>query len=284
MSVTRSAFGTVSAIACACVFIGCATGSSQRPLISDFDTDQKIDRQAQKYFKVIGGEKLKKLTTKKIGIFEFYVEFLEGDVEKSPEFCREYYSGVVRKMYDIVSGELKDAGFEILPLEAIADHEAYQGMELTMEAKEGGYSGARTTMVPRERLGLYPSTGWRILDTFKTFKEAKHFAEKEMQIVNDLNLDGIAHVNMFVSQGIDGSPIVSGYEIAMSIEYDRKQARSYFRSNAGLRLNKGKNLESRTSVKNSNGSVDVQKYDEALIELVEILSKMAGASLGYYLQ
>lgn len=271
-----------SVIIAACFVSGCATGPG-KPLIEDFDTAQKIDRQSQKYFQVIGGDKIQKFNARKIGIVEFYVEFLQGEAEKNPDFSEDYYSQLTREMYDILTTQLAGAGLEIVPLESISGHEAYGSMELVREAKAGGHSAARTTLVPMEGLGLYPSTGWGILDTFKTFKEAKDFSEKEMQIVNDIELDGIAHINLYVSQGISGAPEITSFDIAMSIEYDKKQARSYFRSNAGLRLKEGKKLESRTMVKNENGTVDLDKYREALIELTEILSKMAKASFGYYL-
>lgn len=276
-----------------------------------FDTPEKIAEQGKKLIDVSGGKYLKKYNVKKIGIMEFYVEFLQSrevqestfdamhgsDVSRvfgpqtvrkeSLKFSGDYYKDAVAMMYEIIATELAKSGFEVIPKDEMGNDPAYKKLELATEVEGGGYKGGvyqqgvttQTVKLSVDGLGLLPEhmgVGG-IMAAMKKNNDIKAFKGKTAK---DKGLDAMAQIYIFVDKGEDGVPLINSFNIIFDVGPDNDPNYPYFKEEKGTRINLEKPLVSEADIGGTGkNSIDATKYNTALFEMVGAIAKMSGAAM-----
>lgn len=281
----------------------------------DFDSPQKIADQSEDLIDVSGAKYLKKYNVKKIGILEFYVEFLQNrEIQQSAyesansynaatsgsayfgprklsseslKFSGDYYKDAVLMMYDVVTSELAKNGFEFLPKETISNDPEYKKLELESEVEGGGYKGGMfqrgestsTIKLSVDGLGLMPSH-MGLSGALAAISKNNSIKSYKAQLSKDKGLDAIAQVFVYIDKGKNGEPIVNTFNIVFDMGPVVEENRSYMDDEKATNIVLTKPITSSIDISGATeGSVDPAKYNSALFEILEIVAKMTGSSM-----
>ena len=266
-----------------------------------------------------GAKKFEKYGVKKIGITEFYVEYLlsrsvEDSVMEKRSSSRQaassglytynynvkneymdlgdWYDDITDGIYGVVVNALTEYGFEVIDKGLIANHALYTDLEFATESKARGYTGGLTkksvTTTSKkysvDGLGIYP-TSESGLKGLKVMKMLLRLGKMEIQVMKDFELDGLAKIHMFIEKGKNGEPVVTSFVIDFLTGLEEKKGDDYLMVTSGCFASLEKPLKSVADVSGEGkGSIDFVKYNEALLEIVDVLGSMAGASWEPYIK
>ena len=242
-------------------------------------TDQKFD-------------KLHKWNINKPVIAEFAGEFLQSKEVTASAFAQmnadttvktvstiklggDYYNSVLDRLYDMVSAALTEGGVVITPKENLASNEKYKALDLDFQKTTKGYTGgmfkdsvsSKGIKVSVEGLGLFPTSPLK----------AMKFVASMADMTNASGADGAFKVNFYINKGKGGSPVLQSFEIVAygdlrceerGFSGNKKLACDFYKQNETI-FSLNKSMISKADISGATkGSVDMEKYDKALMELL----------------
>ncbi len=171
------------------------------------------------------------------------------------------------------------------------DNEEYKKVGLGDEQKGGGYKSGgitgknvKTKTVKRSVAGLgMPSKSLRAI------KEVMKLSALLPRIANDNGADAMIQISFFVDKGKKGTPVFDKYKMSMSAklkEYKAGRGKvTYGFAWSGDIFNMKKAVTSTLDISGADkGSVDVEKYDKALMDIIAAVTDLYGYDLGVALK
>jgi len=248
-------------------------------------------------------EKLKKWNVSKLLIVEFAGEFMQSKEVSSSVFAQratntlttktstiylgnDYYNSVINRVYELVEKAFEDAGFEVVPKENLTELEYYKSLELDFEKTTKGYKGSvfsdgvttKGIKMSAEGLGLFPT------NPLKAIKLISNLAE----LTNAAQANGAIKVSFYIDKGKKGAPVLKSFDIILNgdlrgdevgFKGNKKISYGFYKQNQNIFKLK-KSMENRIDISGEEkGSVDLEKYDNGLMELINATINMMKESL-----
>lgn len=281
----------------------------------DFDTPEKLADQSEDLIDISGAKYLKKYNVKKIGILEFYVEFLQNrEIQQSAyesqhsynsgssgsayfgprklssesiKLSGDYYKDAVLMMYDVITSSLAKSGYEILPKETISNDERYKKLELATEVEGGGYKGGMfqrgestsTIKLSVDGLGLMPAH-MGMSGILAAISKNNSIKAYKAQLSKDKGLDAIAQIFVYIDKGKNGEPVVNTFNVVFDMGPVVDSDLPYMDDESATSIVLTKPITSATDISGSEeNSVDPVKYNTALFDIMDTVAKMTGTSM-----
>ncbi len=209
----------------------------------------------------------------------------EKTLTTTTSFNQEFIAFESTQVYNAVKAMLEKAGFEVLPMEVYTGHDIYQQMSKFMEAsdedtqRKNSYlmqsQSSRTLKVPAYGLRLYP-------DNIMSMIKIQPIVMNKGKILVDNDAQAFVRIGYGVDTSSGSKPILLG----MSIEIDTgiKSYATGYKDKDGnkeythtttktdyVALKAGQTLNYQQDVLGNKSFIDPQRFDAALMEMVNAL-------------
>jgi len=245
---------------------------------------------------------LKKHGVTKVVIIECYGEFLTSrEVEAGAmeqrhsnwttkststiELGSDYYETVANYMFETTKKLFEENGIEVVSKEVLIENPDYIELGLKEEKKTRGYTGGVTKKsvttegIKRSTTGMGMVTG-----LFSAIGQTVKLSQLIPKIVYDTGSNATVKVNFYVDKAKNGAPILSSYNIIL--DSDLKTAKAgkgkvtYYLGASVTALSLKNGVMSMEDISGAEkGSVDMEKYHNALSEIVESVEKYYSFSI-----
>ena len=255
---------------------------------------QEMDlSQAAKLAKV-NAKALKKAGVKKIMFMEFFGTFVTSQ-ETAPstmskqlssgnlfthtqdvEISDDYYETATNEIYELVKKIFTDNGIEVLDKSVLLDNEDYIALGLREERERREYTGGVTKQSVTSETIVRSVTGMGMWS--ETLKIAAVAKIKKMipKIANDNDCQAAVTVKFRIGMGKKGSPTLES--INSTIDYDvdsygsGKNETFYFKKGGVALFTSNKELKTDPDMIARDGTIDMGKYNQALLEMVQTMA------------
>jgi|GEM_PF-1848678 len=237
-------------------------------------------------------DKLGKMKADKFVIVEFAGEFLQSKEVSNSVFSQratgttstststitlgnEYYNSVLNRTYDMIKTAFEESGFTVVPKENLTSLEKYKSLDLDFEKSTKGYTGSafsdgvttRGVKVSAKGLGLFPTSPMKIIKLMANLAD----------LTNDAQANSALKVSFYIDKGKKGAPVLKSLDIIAYADLrgdergfagHKKMYYEFYKQNVQI-FKLSKPMVNKVDISGpEKGSVDMEKYDKGLMELI----------------
>jgi hypothetical protein len=261
---------------------------------SKFKAEEFADpAKAAKKYVGVNAKKLKELKGKKLIVVECSGEFvrsktkIEGgfDVEKQwLTMNQEWNVKAVDGVYDAMKQMLEANGITVAPKEELTSNASYQEMNLKSEKGTKSYKGGIGKQAVSTKGEKVAASGMGVFGLGGEFGLAKRLPH----IIQETGSQGSLRISFYVDWGKDSAPVLSKFSVTydgdlieQEVGFKGHKKMDYYNKtqNAGL-FSLKKPLASQANVRGEKrGQIDMEKYNQALMEMVNAVVNSFSAGL-----
>jgi hypothetical protein len=261
---------------------------------------QELDlKEASKLTKV-NAKALKKAGVKKIMFVEFFGTFVTSK-ETAPstmsqryssgsqfirtqnvEISDDYYETVTNEVYELVKKSFTDAGIEVLDKAVLLENQDYIDLGLKEEKERREYTGGVTKQSVTSQTIVRSVTGMGMYsETLKVGAVAK-INKMVPKIAHDNNCHAAITVKFRIGMGKKGAPVLSFINSKISYEidsYGKGDKETFFFKKGGDLTATNKELAASPDIIAKDGAIDMEKYHEGILDMVETMTQAISIQL-----
>lgn len=260
-------------------------------LLSFVARAQEIDLKTAKKIAKVNASALKKAGVNKVMFMEFFGTFVtsketapstmsmrysSGPVYKrtqTVELSEDYYETLTNEIYELVRQVFIDNGIEVLDKSTLLENQDYIALGLKEEKERREYTGGVAKQSVTSETIVRSVTGMGMWSETLRIGAVSKIKQMIPKIAHDNNCQAAVAVKFKIGIGKKGAPTLTFLNSTVDVEidsYGKGKNETFFFKKGGIALfTSNKELVTDIEIVSESGDIDMEKYHNGILDLVE---------------